>query len=262
MHLEINGAPPTVSQLYRAASTNYGHFTSMQVRNRAVRGLALHFMRLGDATRALFGAELIESDLRNMIAQAMRDRSDASVRVSVFAGEGDLGARRIAPDVMVAVTDPVSDVPQDPWAVCTADYVRDMPEFKHVATMGLIHQWRTALARGFTDALFLDNAGHLSEGSAWNVAFWDGSGFVWPSAAQLAGITMQLLQDALLRIGVPSVSRPVHRDELAGFCGALAVYSHCPAQPIARIDDVSFSANEKAQEVLRSAWDTIAPEAL
>lgn len=261
-HIEINGVPPAAAQLYRAATINYGHFTSMQVRDRAVRGLELHMIRLQNATRELFGTDRHERDVREQIKHALRDRSDASVRVTVFAGEGDLSAPSISPDVMVTVTDPVSDAPQQPWSVCTTPYVRDLPHLKHVATMGLIHHWRMAVAAGLDDALFLDSAGFVSEGSAWNVVFWDGSGFVWPQAELLPGITMQLLQTALQGAGIATLQRPVRADELSGFRGALASYSHCPAQPIARIDDVLFSGNAEAAPALRTAWDTVAWEAL
>ena len=40
------------------ALSNYGHFTSMQVRNGAVQGRELHVRRLEDATQALFGTPL------------------------------------------------------------------------------------------------------------------------------------------------------------------------------------------------------------
>lgn len=258
-YIEINGLPPTVAQLYRAATINYGHFTSMQVRDRAVRGLELHVQRLKHATYELFGADLDDAHVRGLIKTALREQRDASVRVTVFAGAGGLGPaeRASAPEIMVTVTDPVSDKAQDPWAVRTAHYVRDLPHLKHVATMGLIRQWRAAVSDGFDDALFFDRDGRISEGSAWNLALWDGSGFTWPSAGQLAGITMQLLQTALSERGVASRSRPVRREELDGFRGALATYSHCPAQPLARIDAVRFSGNTEAEEVMRAAWDTI-----
>lgn len=255
-HVEINGAPPTVAQLYRAATINFGHFTSMQVRDRAVRGLDLHLLRLRDATRELFGTGLVDADIKNFIKHALLDHADASIRVTVFPSTRDLSAAETAPpDIMVTVTDPVSDALQPPWAVRSAHYVREMPHVKHVATMGLIQHWRAAVRDGFDDAVFLDENNRISEGSAWNITFWDGSGFVWPQAAQLSGITMQLLKNALPQVGLAVQHRAVQRDELSSFCGAVATYSHCPAQPIARVDDVLFGGNEEAVRALRLAWD-------
>jgi hypothetical protein len=55
--LEINGTPARADTL-SAALQNYGHFTSMQIRDGGVRGLALHLQRLQQSTRLLFGHEL------------------------------------------------------------------------------------------------------------------------------------------------------------------------------------------------------------
>lgn len=56
--VEIDGRAPTAEQLTRAALDNYGHFSAMQVRDRAVRGLRLHLDRLDAANRELFDRPL------------------------------------------------------------------------------------------------------------------------------------------------------------------------------------------------------------
>ena len=58
--MRINGAPADVESLRTLALLNYGHFTSMAVVDRAVRGLDLHLERLQRATRrALEGSAQI-----------------------------------------------------------------------------------------------------------------------------------------------------------------------------------------------------------
>jgi branched-subunit amino acid aminotransferase/4-amino-4-deoxychorismate lyase len=123
--------------------------------------------------------------------------------------------------------------------------------------MGLIRHWRLARADGFDDALFLDGDDRVSEGSAWNLALWDGERIVWPDADQLLGITKRLLRDALPRIGVHSVIRPVHRMDLGAFAGAVATWSICPAQPLAAVDDFTFDRTSEAVRLLRAAWETV-----
>jgi hypothetical protein len=49
--IEVNGGPATADQLAYPAIVNFGHFTAMQVRGGAVRGLGLHLSRLDSATR-------------------------------------------------------------------------------------------------------------------------------------------------------------------------------------------------------------------
>jgi branched-subunit amino acid aminotransferase/4-amino-4-deoxychorismate lyase len=53
-HVEINGAAPSVEALHQVAAWGFGHYTSMQVRGRAVAGLDLHLRRLREASAELF----------------------------------------------------------------------------------------------------------------------------------------------------------------------------------------------------------------
>ncbi|HEV2780576.1 MAG TPA: hypothetical protein VGX25_14390 [Actinophytocola sp.] len=55
LRAEIDGTPATVDQLHRMAVTNYGHFTSMQVRGGAVRGIDPHVRRWEESSPELFG---------------------------------------------------------------------------------------------------------------------------------------------------------------------------------------------------------------
>ena len=56
--LLLNGEAASIDDLRALALVNYGHFTSVQVRDRAVQGIGLHQLRLVAATRELFGAGL------------------------------------------------------------------------------------------------------------------------------------------------------------------------------------------------------------
>ena len=51
----FNGQPASTDDLRALALVNYGHFSSMQVRDHAVQGIGLHQQRLTAATRELFG---------------------------------------------------------------------------------------------------------------------------------------------------------------------------------------------------------------
>jgi 4-amino-4-deoxychorismate lyase len=44
---------------------------------------------------------------------------------------------------------------------------------------------------------------------------------------------------------------------LPDLLAAAAVNSHCPARPIAGIDDVVFSEQDKLTSALLSAWETV-----
>ncbi|MER5641044.1 aminotransferase class IV [Kitasatospora sp. NPDC002227] len=253
LNIEINGRPAEVDDVHRVATWNYGHFTSMQVRDGAVRGLSLHLRRLADASLELFGeaARVDDDRIRALVRHGLGGLSAASVRVSIVPSADSISKT----DVMVSVSDPVADTPRPALRVRTATYERELPHLKHAATMGLTHQFLEARKAGFDDVLFVGRDGFVREGSVWNAAFWDGEQVLWPEAPVLPGITMQLLQSALIRIGVPWSARRLTAGDLSALRAAAATNSHCPAQPLAAVDRTVFPAEDaRLAEVLGAAW--------
>ena len=257
--VEIDGKTATPQDLHRVAVMNYGHFTSMQVRDGRVRGFGLHLDRLTSSSAVLFGHAVERERVRILIRHALGTHGSASVRVNVFAKNGDLSdpVGPVLPSVMVTVSDPHPAEPVPPWRVRTTVYERDLAEHKHVATMGLIYQRRLARAEGYDDVLFVDRQGRVSEGSIWNIALWDGQTVVFPSAAVLQGITMTLIGQGLQRIGVPVVTRPLLLEELDNMRGAVATYSVCFRQPIGSVNGALFEDDDQFDALLQRAWATV-----
>jgi 4-amino-4-deoxychorismate lyase len=254
--VELNGQAPDLAQLHRIATLNYGHYTSLQVRDHRVRGLALHLSRLADGAEELFGHRIgvaEEHRLLGLIRHALGTVRDASVRVTFVPGSDELAP----PDVLVSVTDPAPDRPGPPLRVQTVRYERELPEHKHRATMGLNYRIREARLAGFDDALCVGSDGRVREGTSWNVAFWDGTQVVWPVAPMLKGVTMVLLQIAMSINGTPWDLRPVDAEELSGFAAAAAVSSRCPARPLASIDELPLKDDGLLSETLLAAWATV-----
>ena len=256
LNVELNGQTPDLAQLHRIATLNYGHYTSLQVRDQRVRGLALHLSRLADGAEDLFGHRIgvaEEHRLLGLIRHALGAVRDASVRVTFVPGADE----QAPPDVLVSVSDPAPDEPGPPLRVQSVRYERDLPEHKHQATMGLNVRVREARLAGFDDALFVGCDGRVREGTSWNVAFWDGARVVWPVAPMLKGVTMVLLQIAMSMNGTPWDLRPVDAEELSGFAAAAAVSSRCPARPIASIDELPLKDDGLLTGTLEAAWATV-----
>ncbi len=253
-HVEINGSVPTVEALHQAAARGFGHYTSMQVRGRAVAGLDLHLARLREASAELFPDDLAPSDdtITALISHALRDEQDASVHVTVLPGM----------DVMVAVSAPASAVPRAPLRVRTVRHERHLPHLKHRGTLAGTHHALEAKRAGFDDVLFVGPGGLILEGSVWNVVFWDGDRIVWPRAPMLAGITMQVVRHALTAIGVPQTERPLPLSGTTGLSAAAATNSHLPDQPIRSIDEIDFPAYGHLTALLRRAWNEVPWQAL
>ena len=255
----LNGKPATADDLRALALANYGHFTSMQVRDGAVQGRALHVQRLEEATVALFGAALDGNGALEQAARAMRDAGlrDASVRITVFSTQFDYRdpARSIAPDVLVTLS-PATSADKPALRVKTYPFVRPLPQYKHVGTFPLFHYRRQALADGYDDALFVDPAGQVVEGSIWNLGLWDGRSVVWPEGPALRGTAERLLQAGLDKAGIPQRAAPVGLSELGAFQAAFA----CNAsglQPIVAVDAVAWRADIALMVRLKAALDAV-----
>lgn len=259
----INGAPADVAGL-GAALANYGHFTSMQVRGHAVRGLSLHFERLRAATRELFDADLDADAVRGWMAAAARDfpGGDGALRVQVFSRAFELRdpARALPVDVLVTASRP-ADPGDRPLRVRTQSMLRPSPHLKHVATFPLFDAMRQARQAGVDDALLVSPEGRVLEGSVWNVVFADADGLVWPEGPMLDGITQQLLRAQLAGDGAAPRTSRIDLDDLPRFDAAYAL-SSLGVRAIGAIDDVAFPASAAGLARLRGLIDAIAPEPL
>ena len=261
---QLNGQPATADDLRPLAIGNYGHFTAMQVRGRAVQGLAFHIERLRAATRELFDTELSEARIREALASAVvAGAADASLRLTVFARGFDYRdpLRPVEPDLLVTLSPPTSpDKP--PMRVKSFEFVRPLAHIKHVGTFPLFHFRRQALKAGFDDALFVAPDGRVVEGSIWNLGLWDGRQVTWPEGPALRGTHEAVLQAGLRALGVEQSTRSVRLDELTGF-QALFASNASGLQAITAVDEGRWDADGGLMDLLRRAlasrpWDPLA----
>jgi len=247
MTAELDGRPVDADAARVLALGSYGHFTAMQVRNGATRGLALHLARLDAANRELFDLSLDGDRVRARIRHALGDRTDASVRVYVFGADAGVS-------LLVTVREPAAP-PDRPQLLQSVPYQRPVAHIKHLGSFAQDYHRRRAQRDGFDEVLLTGPDGVVSEGGITNVGFLAGSTVVWPDAPALQGITMQLLQRA-----VPFRRAPVRLGDLAGFDGAFVCNSRGVAA-VARIDDVPLPVPEfvatLADVYASTAWDRL-----
>jgi branched-subunit amino acid aminotransferase/4-amino-4-deoxychorismate lyase len=254
----VNLAPVDPADLELLAFGNYGHYTSMQVRNGSVRGLDLHLDRLNANAEQLFGRRAAEGRVLEALHHCVPASDPCSVRVTLFsrdlrkvlAGEG------VEPDIMVSVTSPATVEPT-PIRVLPVRYEREMPQVKHLATYGLLRHMRTAAAAGFDDALFVDSHGNVSEGTTWNVCFTDGAQWWWPEASVLDGVTMQLLRSAMQAAGWPVTAARVSADHLTQVSAAFSTNSVLAARPISAIGEWCIPDSVPQTRILQDLYESI-----
>ncbi|MET9434305.1 aminotransferase class IV [Streptomyces sp. NPDC006551] len=239
LHVEIDGSPAPDPELLATLMGGYGHFTAMQVRDGRVRGLGLHLDRLDRSTHELFGTGIDAGRLRVLLTGALEaaGRRDAAVRVYVYAGVR----------VVVTVREPAS-MPAAPQSLKSVEYWRPAAHIKHVGGFGQSYHGDAARRAGFDEALLTSSHGEIAEGAVTNIAFWDGTSVVWPSAPCLTGVTMALLEPRL-----PSARRPVTLASLRDFRAAFVTNSRGIA-PVERIDEVRFEVDEELMGRVYAAY--------
>jgi branched-subunit amino acid aminotransferase/4-amino-4-deoxychorismate lyase len=242
-----NGRRAEAADLVALAMRNHGHFTTMQVRDGAVRGLDLHLARLREATAELFDVALDDARATGGLRQALdiAGSGDCTARVTVCAREFERAAQASQPlaaedlDVIVALTPPCEPSPE-PMRAASFVHERALPHIKHVGTFAQFHLARQARGRGFDDVLFVGADGRVSEGTVWNVGLWDGSAVTWPDAPALRGTCERLLQAGLETLGVAQSRRAVPLADLRRFRAAFACNSR-GVRMIGAVDETAFA---------------------
>ncbi|MFE3441402.1 aminotransferase class IV family protein [Nocardia sp. NPDC059180] len=260
----IDGQPADPATLTTNAFAGFAHFTAMQVRDGAVRGLDLHFDRLVYASRSMFNAELsperIRADLRTAIEASP---SDLSLYLTVFDSNGEFTNDSAEPSLHTLIrTAPPANGPQGPLSLAIFEHVRFMPEIKHVGEGAKTYYMRRARAEGFDDAAFVDRQGRLSEASIWNLAFWDGDAVVWPEAAVLTGTMMGTVRRRLEAAGVPQGTQVVRPADVGKYRGAVVLNSWTPAIAVHRIGDTPLDGSSELVELLHTAYESEPPVAI
>lgn len=251
-----NGLDATASELSPLAFAGYAHFTAMQVRGGKIRGLDLHLERLRFASRELFGQALADEEIRRYLRTAVEaGPADLSLLATLYspAGEFTVAGPEATPEVLVR-TAPPSSGPQGPLALTPIEYERVLPQVKHVGEMAKTYYLRQAVEQGYDDAVFLDRAGRFSEGTIWNLAFWDGTAVVWPQAEMLLGTTMGIVRRQLQHLGIAQRTQAVTLSDLSSLKGAAVMNSWTPGIAVNRIGPVALPEAPEFLALLHEAY--------
>jgi branched-subunit amino acid aminotransferase/4-amino-4-deoxychorismate lyase len=229
----------------------------MQVRGGQVRGLDLHLERLRFASVELFGQALPDDRVRSCLRAALEaSPADHSLIATVYspAGEFTVAGPDVEPEMLIR-TGPAASGPKGPLTLATVEYERVLPAVKHVGEVAKTSFLRQAVGQGFDDVAFVDRRGRLSEGSIWNLAFWDGAAVVWPAAEMLTGTTMSIVRRQLDRLGVPQRVQEVTFADLPTLAGGVVMNSWTPGVAVHRIGSVPLPEASSFLELLHRAYE-------
>ncbi|MCD7058492.1 aminotransferase class IV family protein [Pelagibacterium xiamenense] len=254
---EIDGRPASADELSALAFAGFAHFTAMQVRDGAVRGLDLHLARLRSASMEFFGRALPDDSVRQRLRSAIADGPSAlSLTATMYSRNGEFTPHGAADDPAVLVrTAPAFGGPKGPLRLNTVQHERPLPSIKHVGEASKTYYLRQAVNAGYDDAAFLDARGFISEATIWNLAFWDGDAVVWPKANMLAGITMAILRRQLDALGIAQREERIDPAHMGEFKGAAVMNSWTPGVPVKTLGSTALPVSQAFIDVLGRAYE-------
>lgn len=259
--IQLNGRAVDTETLAALAFAGFAHFTAMQVRDGKIRGLDLHLERLRSASIELFGRALPDNRVRAFMRMALASApADVSLIVTMYLPTGEfVTADPTAEPAVLVRVGPAAVPPRGPLSLKSFEHERFMPAIKHVGEGAKTYYLHQAAKAGFDDALFRDKDGCISEGSIWNLAFWDGREVVWPEAAKLDGITMQIVRRQLEHLGIQQSIRKITVADLPTLRGAVVMNSWSPGIAVARIDSVTLPDAPDFVALLHEAYASEMP---
>ncbi len=254
----IDGSPAEAGALSALAFAGFAHFTAMQVRDGRIRGLDLHLDRLTVASQRLFNGAVAEDEVRAHLRAALSETmGDCSVTITVYDSAGEFTATAPAQSLHTLIrTGPPSSGPSGPLSLALVEHERFMADIKHVGEAAKTVLLRRSVGEGFDDAAFVDRAGRITEGSIWNLAFWDGKTVVWPEAHMLIGTMMSTVRRQLDHARVPQRTQEVLAADVERFSSAVVMNSWSPGIPVSRIGTTDLDVNSRFAALLHEAHES------
>ncbi|MCO7188956.1 MULTISPECIES: aminotransferase class IV family protein [unclassified Pseudoalteromonas] len=254
----VNGTLLQEPQMSQLAFSGFAHFTAMQVRDGRVKGMDLHLNRLRHASVELFGQALSDAEILTSVRAAIAAAgTDLSLTVTLYSAHGEftLESMNSQPNVLVRTGEPANG-PGGPLKLLATEYSRPLPEIKHVGEISKTYYLHRAAQQGYDDAVFVDDAGYLSEGTIWNLAFWDGEAVIWPQAPKLQGTMMSMVQRQLRLLNIEQRTEPVTLASLPSLRGAVVMNSWTPGVAVAEISGHSLRESQSLSALLHRAYQT------
>jgi branched-chain amino acid aminotransferase len=222
----------------------YSVFEALRTYNRRPFHLEEHLRRLYHSAqiielKILWPPETISAIIKECIAR--NSYKHAAIRLLVTGGESEDGLTPSGQPTLVVMITPLAERDMVRFAsgvrLITTRLQRESPEAKTTNYMAAVRALKEATRRGASDALFVNEAGHVLEATRSNFFIFRGGTLVTPRAGVLHGITRGVVLE-LARGRFPIEERAIHLEELALADEAFLSSSSKEIMPAVQIDDL------------------------
>jgi branched-chain amino acid aminotransferase len=240
----------TISMNDVAVLRGYSVFESLRTYDRRPFHMEEHLNRLYRS------AEIIELDVpysRNDIAVVVQEvikrnsYKHATIRILVTGGESEDGILPTGKPVLAVLITPLGERDMERFArgykVITTHLQRTSPEAKTTSYVAAVRALKEAERRNAADALFVNEQGHVLEGTRSNFFVFRGNTLVTPRNGILMGVTRNVVLE-LARSRFPVEERPILLDELPLVDEAFITSSSREITPVVQIDDLVIGSGK------------------
>ena len=240
----------TISMNDVAVLRGYSVFESLRTYDRRPFHMEEHLNRLYRS------AEIIELDVpysRNDIAVVVQEvikrnsYKHATIRILVTGGESEDGILPTGKPVLAVLITPLGERDIERFArgykVITTHLQRTSPEAKTTSYVAAVRALKEAERRNAADALFVNEQGHVLEGTRSNFFVFRGNTLVTPRNGILMGVTRNVVLE-LARSRFPVEERPILLDELPLVDEAFITSSSREITPVVQIDDLVIGSGK------------------
>ncbi|HEX3082566.1 MAG TPA: aminotransferase class IV [Candidatus Saccharimonadia bacterium] len=237
-------------------SYGYGVYENIRYANGILYFLADHLERLAESARVIgleheFTAEFVASSVRELVAAA----PDHACNLKILL----IGGRTAADaQLFILALNPLfpdRKLYRDGAAVITRRFERAFPHAKTLNMLQSYLAYRDAARVGAYDALLINRAGNITEGTRTNFFGIKGKTIVSPPEDEiLLGVTRKAMIVAAEAAGFNLEQRDIPADSLGSYDGVFITSTSSKIVPIRSIDGDMVSENvpENLRELMRA----------
>ncbi|HVB74726.1 MAG TPA: aminotransferase class IV [Ktedonobacteraceae bacterium] len=233
-----------------AVLRGYSTFEALRTYDRRPFHLHEHLQRL------YHSAALIEMEIpwpSSFIADVIRETIErntynhAAIRLLVTGGESEDGITPSGQPTLVVMITPLGERDMQRFArgikLITTRLQREAPEAKTTNYMSAVRALKEAAKHDATDALFVNEQGHVLEATRSNFFIFRGDTLVTPRDGVLYGITRNVVLE-LARGRFTIEERPILLNELSLTEEAFITSSSKEITPVVQIDDMQIGSGK------------------
>jgi branched-chain amino acid aminotransferase len=231
----------------------YGVFDFLRTYNGVPFKLREHIQRLQNSAKLIglslpWSTEEIEA-----IAQDTLKRNnfpEANIRIVVTGGSSaDFISPLGQPSIMVIVT-PVSEYPREYYEqgvkAITVQIERFLPKAKSLNYISAIGALQQAKLTNAIEALYVNQQGHVLEGTTTNFFVFRGSQLITPKEGILNGITRDVVLE-LAKERFEIVEQSINYSDLSHYDEALITATNKEIMPVIQIDELPISKGKPGE---------------